>query len=67
MGKHNSNGMRKVLKQLRKLGVDAEKKASGFFLTHTDVDEGYLMHYGERAIHPVRRWVKKHFGVDIKF
>tara|TARA_Y100000310_G_C20625600_1_gene785706 strand:+ start:994 stop:1194 length:201 start_codon:yes stop_codon:yes gene_type:complete len=65
--KHSSNGMRKVIKQLESLGIKVKKTKKGLFLMHPNVKESYLMHYGERAIHPVRRWVKRHFGVDIKF
>ena len=38
---------------------------NGFLLTHPKAKEAYLMHYGEKAIHPVRRWVKRELGVDI--
>tara|TARA_R110000824_G_scaffold17558_1_gene71002 strand:- start:371 stop:487 length:117 start_codon:yes stop_codon:yes gene_type:complete len=27
----------------------------------------YMMHFGEKAIHPVRKWAKRHFKVDLKF
>ena len=65
--KHNSNGCRKVIKQLVSIGVKVKKTKKGFFLMHPNVKESYLMHYSERAIHEVRRWAKRNFNVDIKF
>ena len=68
MSKHSSSGMRKALKQLKKLGIRLEYKSKGIMLIPSDKNiPAYMMHYGEKAIHPVRRWVKRHYGVDIKF
>jgi hypothetical protein len=63
--KHSSSSCRKLIKKLRKLGVHLEEKRNGFLLTHPKAKEAYLMHYGEKAIHPVRRWVKRELKVDI--
>ena len=60
--------MRKALKHIRKLGVRTERKTKGIMLIVDNPNiPNYMMHYGEKAIHPVRRWVKKHFNVDLKF
>ena len=67
MKRHNSNGMKKVIKQLRKLGVIMRETKNGAFLTHPQAKTQYLMHYSEKAIHPVRKWVKRELGFEVKF
>ena len=65
--KHISNGMKKVIKQLRKNGVIMGETKNGAFLTHPKAKTQYLMHFSERAIHPVRRWIKNELGIQVKF
>lgn len=65
--KHQSSGMRKVVKQLRKLGVIMQQKKNGTMLSHPKANSRYLMHYSEKAIHEVRRWVKRELKVDVKY
>ena len=68
MSKHNSNGCRKVVKQLSTLGVKCIYKTKGIMLLIDNPNiPNYMMHFGEKAIHPVRRWAKRHFKVDLKF
>jgi hypothetical protein len=68
MSKHNSNGCRKVVKQLGDLGVKFKYKTKGIMLLVDNPNiPNYMMHFGEKAIHPVRKWAKKHFKVDLKF
>jgi DNA-binding GntR family transcriptional regulator len=65
--KHQSNGMKKVIKQLKKEGVVLHETKKGAFLRHPKVKEQYLMHYSERAIHEVRRWAKRNLGIEVKY
>jgi hypothetical protein len=65
--KHISNGMKKVIKQLKKNGVILHQTKKGAFLRHPKAEEQYLMHYSERAIHEVRRWAKRNIGIEVKF
>ncbi len=63
--KHVSSSCKKLMKKLKALGCTFKPTKKGVFLYHPKAKEAYLMHYGERAIHPVRRWVKREIGVDI--
>jgi hypothetical protein len=65
--KHISNGMKKVMKQLKKNGVAFRETKKGVFLTHPKAKTQYLMHFSEKAIHPVRRWARLELGLDLKF
>lgn len=65
--KHQSNGMKKVIKQLKKNGVRLQETKNGAFLRHPNVEEQYLMHFSERAIHEVRRWAKRNLGIQLKY
>lgn len=65
--KHQSNGMKKVIKQLKKNGVVMQETKNGAFLRHPKAKEQYLMHFSERAIHEVRRWAKRNLGIQLKY
>ena len=59
--------MKKVIKQLKKEGVSLYETKHGAFLRHPKVEEQYLMHFSERAIHEVRRWAKRNLGIEVKY
>jgi len=65
--KHQSSGMKKVIKQLKKQGVILHETKNGAFLRHPKSEEQYLMHFSERAIHEVRRWAKRNLGIVVKY
>ena len=54
-----------MMKKLKGIGCTFKETKKGVFLYHPKAKEAYLMHYGEKAIHPVRRWVKRELGIDI--
>jgi|TARA_B100001123_G_C14959453_1_gene887056 5-enolpyruvylshikimate-3-phosphate synthase len=57
--------MRKILKKLRKAGFEVEKRSRGLMIKGRDGGPNRITHYSEKAIHPLRRWLKKEYGIDI--
>ena len=67
MGKHNSNCNKvlKVYKDLTKKGFVVEKVKNGTKIIHLKTKQFYIFHYSDKGYHPLRRWVKNNFNMDI--
>lgn len=56
---HKSSAFKKVIRQLRKAGITIVETKKGAFLRHDNASDQLLIHYGEKAINPIRRWANK--------
>jgi len=63
---HKSSTLKKVIKKLKKLGFVFEEKKRGAFIRHSSGEgPSYMMHFAEEAIHPMRRFFKKNYNINI--
>ena len=67
MPKHSSNCNKilKVYKLLTKNGFRIENVKSGTKVRHIKTNKFYIFHYSDKGYHPLRRWVKMNFEIDI--
>lgn len=67
MAKHNSNcnKVMKLYKELNKIGFTVEKVKSGTKVIHNETQKFYIFHYSDKGYHPLRRWIKKNFALEI--
>ena len=69
--KHSQTGDRKVKKQLKKSPeVKAVRELAGAkagYMVLLKNGEQYLVHAGANCFHPLRRWLKKHTSIKLKF
>jgi len=56
--KHSTNTITKVIKNLDMKSFNIRKTKSGFLIQHIKTQTQYLCHYGERGLHPLRRFLK---------
>ena len=54
-----------MMKTLKRIGCTFKPTKKGMFLYHPKAKQAYLMHYGEKSIHEVRRWIKRELKIDI--
>lgn len=67
MNKHNQKDFKRImgfLENSKDFNVEKSKKKNSFMIKRVDSTEQLLVHAGDKAFHPIRRWVKK---FDIKF
>jgi 5-enolpyruvylshikimate-3-phosphate synthase len=65
---HQSNRMRKVLKELDRLGFQVERAKSGVYkILPPPGIKGpmYTTHGTESALHPMRRDFKRYYNIDL--
>jgi hypothetical protein len=65
--KHNSNTLKKIVRGLKQKGFTFIPKKKGY-LIKPPVEiggSGYLVHFKESAIHPMRRFFKSNYGITI--
>ena len=65
MGKHKSSSLKKILKKLKKAGFEIETRTKGLKILGKDGGPDRVTHYSEKAFHPLRRWLKQNYGIDI--
>ena len=57
--KHSETGCRKVLKQLNNCPeINNIKSTNSGYMIKAINGEQYLVHFSDRAFHPLRRWLK---------
>ena len=63
---HASSTLKKVLKRLKKLKFILDEKKKGIMI-RCPYGKGpsYMMHNSESAIHPMRRFFKQHYNVNL--
>ena len=62
---HKSSTLKKVIKKLKKEGFIFEDKKRGAFIRHPKGGPSYMMHFAEEAIHPMRRFFKRNYNINI--
>lgn len=67
MPKHNSkcNKVMKLYKKLEKIGFEIEPTKNGVKVRHIESNKFYIFHYSNKGYHPLRRWIKSNFNIDI--
>ena len=68
MGSHNSKNCKKLFKEMRKHGVlinERNGRKSIYIISHPKAKEAYYCHFGENAIIPLKRWIKRNLGLDL--
>jgi hypothetical protein len=65
--KHNSscNKITKIYKYLSKNGFEIIKTKNGVKIKNIKNNDVYLLHYSDRAYHPLRRWLKQ-YNINIE-
>ena len=63
---HTSGTLKKVLKRLKQHRFILEQKKKGLMIKCPDgKGPSYMMHHSESAIHPMRRFFKQHYNINI--
>ena len=63
---HTSSTLKKVLKLLRKNSFRLEEKKKGIMIKCPHgIGPSYMMHHSESAIHPMRRFFKQNYNLNI--
>jgi hypothetical protein len=63
---HTSSTLKKVLKRLKKLQFILDEKKKGIMIRcPRGAGPSYMMHNSEAAIHPMRRFFKQHYNINL--
>jgi predicted transcriptional regulator len=63
---HSSSTLKKVLKRLKKLKFILNEKKKGMMIKCPyGKGPSYMMHNSESAIHPMRRFFKQHYNLNL--
>ena len=65
MGSHNSKNCKKLFKEMRKHGVLFKERNGKWIVSHPNAKEAYYCHFGEKAITPLKKWIKRQLGIDL--
>lgn len=63
--RNNCNKILKIYKQLIDRGFMIERIKKGTKIIHIETNKFYIFHYSEKGYHPLRRWIKKNFAINI--
>lgn len=63
MSNHRNLKIRSIVTSLRQYGFVIEYKKAGWMIKGGELQ--LLVHEGKRAYHPLRRWLKQNFQINI--
>lgn len=67
MNKHNQKDFKRIMQFLESsqdFEVDKARRKNSFMIKRVGTQDQLLVHAGDKAFHPIRRWIKKY---NIKF